>query len=154
MGRARSFPAAYSKAMTAAGMKLPEKGKVFLSIRNEDKAAILPLAKVFASKGFELEATHGTAQFLRDFGLQATGMNKVREGSPHCVEAIQRGDYALVINTTSNEGAIKDSFSIRRAALEKKVPYTTVLAAARALVGSLEHSEEAKTVLTLTEGQS
>ncbi|MGE0614517.1 MAG: carbamoyl-phosphate synthase large subunit [Bacteriovoracia bacterium] len=137
MGRGHTFAAAYSKAMTAAGMTLPGRGTVFLSVRNEDKAEILPIAQSLKELGFDLAATHGTAAFLNGYDLKVVGVNKVAQGSPHCVEAIQAGKFALVLNTTSNERAIHDSFSIRRAALERKVPYCTVLSAARAIVDAI-----------------
>jgi carbamoyl-phosphate synthase large subunit len=140
MGRGHGFAAAYGKALEAAGMRLPLEGKVFLSIRDSDKAEILPLAERLASRGFELWATHGTAAFLGQHGLRVRPIRKVREGSPHCVEAIAEGRFAWVINTTSNETTVKESFSMRRAALERKVPYCTVLSSARALLSAIEEA--------------
>jgi carbamoyl-phosphate synthase large subunit len=134
MGRGRTFAAAYGKAMAAAGMPLPEAGEAFLSIRDEDKAEILVIARGLSELGFKLTATHGTAGFLTSHGLGCEPINKVHMGSPHCVDAIREGRFSLVINTTSDEVAIRDSFSIRRAALERKVPYCTVVAAARAML--------------------
>jgi len=138
MGRGKTFAAAYSKAMTAAGMNLPTKGSVFLSIANEDKAAALPVAKNLHQLGFSLWATEGTCRLLREYGLRAERINKVLEGSPHCVDAITEGRFSLVINTTSTLSAVKDSFSLRRTALERKIPYTTVLSAARAIVDGIK----------------
>jgi carbamoyl-phosphate synthase large subunit len=137
MGRAKTFPEAYAKALLAAGMAVPPKGRAFLSIRNEDKAEILPIAMGLKDMGFELWATHGTAEFLNHYEIKAEPINKVAEGSPHCVEAIREGRFDLVINTTSDERAIRDSFSIRRAALEKRIPYSTVIASARAMVDAI-----------------
>ncbi len=94
--------------------------RAFLSIRNEDKAEILPLAKNLLHLGFELRATRWTASFLVSHGVATQEINKAFEGSPHCVEAIRDGKFALVINTVSDIRAIQDSFSILRAALEKK----------------------------------
>jgi carbamoyl-phosphate synthase large subunit len=137
MGRGRSFAGAYAKALAAAGMPLPTSGQAFLSIRNEDKAEILPIARGLREMGFQLVATDSTAKFLNGYDLGVARINKVHEGSPHCVEAIRDGKFSLIINTTSDEQAIKDSFTIRRAALERKVPYSTVLSAARAMVQAI-----------------
>jgi carbamoyl-phosphate synthase large subunit len=141
MGRASTFAEAYAKALEAAGMPLPTEGAAFLSIRNEDKAGILPIAFSLNALGFELWATSGTAEFLQSHKLPVHAINKVMEGSPHCVEAILSGKFSLIINTTSDEKAIKDSFSIRRAALEKKLPYSTVLASARAMVDAIQQKQ-------------
>jgi carbamoyl-phosphate synthase large subunit len=142
MGRGKTFAAAYAKALSAAGMPLPRLGDVFLSIRNEDKAEILPIARGLKDLGFQLWATGGTADFLNSYDLGAKKINKVREGSPHCVEAIREGKFALVINTTSDEAAIRDSFSIRRAVLERKVPYCTVVSAARAILEGIREKKK------------
>jgi carbamoyl-phosphate synthase large subunit len=90
------------------------------------------VAKKLHSEGFAIVATHGTARFFNDNGVPAEGVFKVNEGRPHCVDAIVSGEYALVINTTVGAQAIKDSFTLRRAALVKDVPYFTTMAAARA----------------------
>ncbi|MBI2711560.1 MAG: carbamoyl-phosphate synthase large subunit [Bdellovibrio sp.] len=137
IGRGYSFASAYAKALMAAGMQLPRSGQAFLSIRNEDKAEVLPIARSLKELGFQLWGTQGTAEFLNRYDLGVSRINRVSEGSPHCVEAIIRGDFALVVNTTSDEIAIRDSFSIRRAALERKIPYTTVLSAARVMVEAI-----------------
>jgi carbamoyl-phosphate synthase large subunit len=137
MGRGRTFIAAYAKALAAAGMPLPTSGNAFLSIHDTGKTEILPIARGLHDLGFTIWATGGTADFLKSKELPVKKINKVREGSPHCVEAIQEGRFSLIINTTSDESAIRDSFSIRRAALERKVPYSTVLSASRAMVGAI-----------------
>ena len=142
MGRGRTFAGAYAKALAAAGMQLPQQGDAFLSIRNEDKAEVLPIAQGLKELGFRLWATAGTAEFLNRWNLDVKKINKVSEGSPHCVEAIQKNQYSLIINTTSNEVAIKDSFSIRRAALERKVPYSTVISAARVMVEAIKEERK------------
>jgi carbamoyl-phosphate synthase large subunit len=142
MGRGRTFAGAYAKALTAAGMALPQGGDAFLSIRNDDKAEILMIARGLKDLGFNLWATSGTAQFLNTYELGCKPINKVSEGSPHCVDAIREGRFSLVINTTSDERAIKDSFSIRRAALERKVPYSTVVSAARAMVEAIREERK------------
>ncbi|MBU6375248.1 MAG: carbamoyl-phosphate synthase large subunit [Bdellovibrionales bacterium] len=140
MGRAHTFPAAYSKAMAGAGVHLPLKGSVFLSIRDQDKAAVLPLAMDLKNLGFELWATKGTAEFLNGYELGVKAINKVKEGSPHCVEAIHEGRFQLVINTVYGDRAYHDSKSMRRAALERKIPYATVLSSARAMLQSIRQA--------------
>jgi carbamoyl-phosphate synthase large subunit len=142
MGRGKNFSAAYAKAMRAAGMNPPSGGKVFLSIRDEDKAAILSIAKGLKELGFELWGTDGTAKFMNGYNLGVNVINKVHQGSPHCVEAITEGKFSLIINTTSNEVAIKDSYSIRRAALDRKIPYCTVLSAARAMLQAIQQERK------------
>jgi carbamoyl-phosphate synthase large subunit len=142
MGRGHNFAAAYAKALIAAGMQLPQSGAAFLSIRNEDKAEILPVARGLRDLGFELWATHSTAEFLNSYDLGAKRINKVQEGDPHCETAIREGRFSLVINTTADEQAIKDSFSMRRAALERKVPYSTVLSAARVMVEAIREERK------------
>ena len=134
MGRGHNFSAAYAKAMIAAGTNIPTGGNVFLSIRNEDKAACLSIARSLRDLGFKIHATAGTAKFLKGHNLEIELVNKVQDGSPHSVDMIKAGKFQLIINTTSDEAAIKDSFEIRRAALERKIPNCTVIAAARALL--------------------
>jgi len=142
MGRGRTFAGAYAKACVAAGMQLPQSGNAFFSIRNEDKAEILTIARGLKDLGFELTGTSGTAEFLNSYDLGCKPINKVAEGSPHCVDAIREGRFSLVINTTSNELAIRDSFSIRRAALERKVPYSTVVSSARAMLEAIREERK------------
>ncbi|MFZ9594908.1 MAG: carbamoyl-phosphate synthase large subunit [Bdellovibrionia bacterium] len=142
MGRAHSFAGAYAKALAAAGMQLPSGGEAFLSIRNEDKAEVLWIAQGLGELGFKLWATRGTAQFLQSHGLEVEPVNKVHEGSPHCVEAIQAGRFSLIINTVSDQAAIADSFTIRRAALERRIPYTTVISAARMMVEGIREERK------------
>jgi len=124
--------------LLAAGTRLPVRGSVFISVRDEDKPAILPLARRLAELQFEIHSTGGTADFLNRQGLKVTRINKVSEGSPHCVDAIREGKFSFVINTTADEMAVVDSFTIRRAALERRVPYSTVLSSARAMLHSIE----------------
>src|SRR5262249_3808536 len=137
MGRGLTFAGAYAKAMAAAGMQLPQGGDAFLSIRDEDKAELLMIARGLKDLGFRLWATSGTAAFLNSHDLGAQAVNKVTDGSPHCVDMIRDGKFALVINTTSDAQAIRDSFSIRRATLERKIPYATVVSSARAMLQAI-----------------
>ena len=138
MGIGPSFGAAFAKAQIAAGTVLPERGTVFISVRNEDKAPVFPTARRLAQAGFQLVATSGTAAYLREHGLAVDNINKVAEGSPHVVDAIRRGTIAMVINTPKGFGPQLDSFSIRRSALECRVPYFTTVAGAEAAAEGVE----------------
>ena len=142
IGRGKNFAAAFSKAMTAAGMNLPESGNVFLSIRNEDKAETLPIARALQEMGFKLFATAGTAKFLNSHYLVCEEVKKAFEGTPNCVDLIREGKFALVINTASDLQAIQDSFTMRRAALEKKIPHATVVSTARAMVQAIREQKK------------
>ncbi len=134
MGMDYSFAMAFAKAQIAAGTLLPETGQAFLSVRGRDKPVTLAIAKQLAASGFSLIATRGTAAYLQNAGLTVEVVNKVLEGSPHIVDALQAGSIALVINTTEGAQSLKDSFSIRRNALEYQVPYFTTIAGAEAAV--------------------
>jgi len=150
MGIGSSFGAAFAKAQIAAGTLLPRRGKVFVSVADDDKAAILPTAAQLAQSGFRLIATAGTAAYLRGHGLEVDVINKVHEGSPHVVDAIERGEITMVVNTPKGFGPNRDSFAIRRAALECRVPYfTTVAGAAAAAEGVELLQREALTVCPL-----
>jgi carbamoyl-phosphate synthase large subunit len=138
MGIDRDFPMAFAKAEIGAGTKLPRTGKAFLSVRDEDKPQALEVARRLTELGFAIVATHGTAKYFTEHGVAAEGVNKVNHGSPHCVDAIVNGEIAMVVNTTSPVAqALRDSFSIRRSALVKDVPYFTTLAAARAAASAI-----------------
>ena len=134
MGIDRAFAMAFAKAQIAAGNTLPAAGTAFLSVRDRDKPATRAVAERLAEAGFSLLATRGTAAFLRRAGLSVEIVNKVLEGSPHVVDAVRAGRIALVVNTTDGARSIRDSFSIRRSALECQVPYFTTMAGARAAV--------------------
>jgi carbamoyl-phosphate synthase large subunit len=137
MGVGEDFAEAFVKGLIAAGHRLPKTGQVFLSVRDADKPKIVEICEELKSLGFKIVATHGTAAFLRKEGIVCSGINKVKEGQPHIVDAIINGDIAMVINTTDGEAAISDSFSIRRSALQTGIPYFTALTAAAAATISL-----------------
>ena len=137
MGLDRDFEAAFAKSQLAGGVKLPRSGTVFVSVREGDKAAMAPLARDLTEKGFTVIATRGTAAFLQAQGVEVTPVNKVYEGRPHIVDAMKNGGVQLVINTTEGRASLKDSFSIRRTALEMKIPYYTTAAAAEATIRSI-----------------
>ncbi len=132
MGLDTNFARAFAKAQLGAGVKLPLAGTAFLSVKESDKAAIVPVARRLAELGFLLLATKGTAAYLAKAGITAKPINKVLEGRPHCVDAIRSGDIQLVINTAHGAQSVADSFDIRRSALTHQVPNFTTIAAARA----------------------
>jgi carbamoyl-phosphate synthase large subunit len=137
MGTGSDFATAYAKAQLGAGNHLPSSGKVFISVKDDDKPHIAPLAAHLTAMGFKLVATRNTAQFLEKRGLMVESIHKVTEGRPHIVDALKSQQIALVMNTTEGEVAIKDSFSIRRTCVSLGIPYVTTLAAAKATVSAI-----------------
>ncbi len=133
MGIDKTFGTAFAKAQIAAGMILPRSGKVFLSVRDEDKEGVYAAAEMLTRCGFSLAATNGTAAFLTSRGLSCETVRKVNEGRPHVADLIKSGEIALVINTPLGAQSKADSYYIRRASLVYNVPYFTTLAAARAV---------------------
>ena len=137
MGIDSSFERAFLKAQIASFNRLPKSGRVFISVRNEDKANMLAGAKKLAELGFQIVATSGTAEFFENNGLTVQTVNKVSEGRPHIVDDIINGDVQMVINTTTGSDAIRDSKSIRQATIKHGVPYCTTVAAALASVDAM-----------------
>ena len=133
MGVGETFGEAFVKSQLAAGVKLPESGRVFISLKNSDKARAIETARMLVDLGFQLVATRGTAAALAAAGVPVTPVNKVAEGRPHIVDMITNDEIALVVNTVEEKrSAIRDSYAIRRAALTDQVPTYTTLAGARA----------------------
>jgi carbamoyl-phosphate synthase large subunit len=139
MGVGRTFGEAFAKSQRAAGNPIPERGCAFVSVRDEDKAAIVEIARELWGFGLILVATRGTAKFLRERGLECGLVEKVGEGHPNSVDMIRENRIQLIVNTTAGKQAIADSFSIRREALMHKVSYVTTVAAARAVALGLGH---------------
>ena len=129
MGIDADFPTAFLKAQLGAGMRLPDSGTVFVSVKDSDKAVILPAVQSLVKEGFRIVATSGTHKYLSEAGLPVELVNKVAEGRPHIVDKIVDGDIALIFNTTEGWQSLKDSQSIRASALTGKVPYFTTAAA-------------------------
>ena len=130
MGIHSTFAGAFAKSQFAANIALPTAGSVFMSVKDQDKDELLIVANRLKKLGFGLVATHGTAKFLQAHGLDVQGINKVREGSPHIVDALGAGEIALVLNTPEGWQPAMDSKSIRLVANEMRVPtYTTIAAA-------------------------
>ncbi|HUM08092.1 MAG TPA: carbamoyl-phosphate synthase large subunit, partial [Acidocella sp.] len=132
MGLDTNFARAFAKAQLGAGVTLPLKGTAFVSVKDADKAAIVPVARRLLELGFTIMATSGTAKRITDAGIPVKRVNKVLEGRPHCVDAIRSGEIQLIVNTASGAQAVADSFDIRRSALTHGVPNFTTIAGARA----------------------
>ncbi|CAM5222454.1 Carbamoyl-phosphate synthase large chain OS=Bosea thiooxidans OX=53254 GN=carB PE=3 SV=1 [Bosea thiooxidans] len=130
IGLDRSFDTAFAKSQLGAGSKVPVKGTVFVSVRDDDKQRIVPAVRILSDLGFRIVATGGTLRLLQEQGIDATRINKVLEGRPHVVDAIKNGEIQLIFNTTEGPQALADSRSLRRTALLHKVPYYTTLAGA------------------------
>ncbi len=137
MGLDRDFALAFAKSQLGANVDLPRAGTVFVSVRDEDKAGILPAVKRLAGIGFRVLATGGTARFLAEHGVDAQKINKVLEGRPHIEDAIRNRQVQIVFNTTDGQKAVSDSKSLRRATLMQKVPYYTTLAGAAAVAEAI-----------------
>ncbi len=142
MGIAADFETAFAKAQAAAGAELPAGGTVFITVTDTDKAPGAAIAAQLHALGFTIVATAGTAAAIERLGVPALTLNKVGEGSPHVVDAIERGEIDLVINTPTGSGARSDGWEIRRAAVLRGIPCITTLsggeAAARAIAAARE----------------
>ncbi|MDR2726723.1 MAG: carbamoyl-phosphate synthase large subunit, partial [Deltaproteobacteria bacterium] len=133
MGIAPTFAEAFMKSQIAAGQRLPLRGKVFISVNDQDKPYVADVARLFHQQGFEILATTGTAALLAESGVPAARVLKVYEGRPNIVDRIKNGDIALVVNTASGKLTVQDSRSIRQNTLLHNVPYSTTLDGARAI---------------------
>ncbi len=130
MGIDRSFELAFVKSQLGGGARLPRKGTVFVSVRDEDKERMIEAVRTLAGLGFQIIATSGTQRFLLERGIAADHVLKASEGRPNIVDAIKNGRVQLVFNTTEGAQALADSKPLRRAALLHKVPYYTTLSGA------------------------
>jgi len=137
MGLDRDFATAFAKSQIGAGARLPLSGTAFISVKDSDKDIAIGLAADLIGQGFAVIATSGTAQRLRAAGLEVERVNKVLEGRPHVVDAMKNGQVHLVINTTEGAQSLRDSFSIRRAALQHNIVYYTTIAGARAAIQAI-----------------
>jgi carbamoyl-phosphate synthase large subunit len=137
MGLDSDFGRAFAKSQLGAGTELPLQGRVFVSVRDRDKPAMVDPCGKLAQMGFSLLATRGTAELLRRAGLEVEIVNKVLEGRPDIVDRMLSGEVQLLFNTTEGAQAITDSFSLRRTALTHNIPYYTTVAGARAAVQAI-----------------
>ncbi|MBU6188549.1 MAG: carbamoyl-phosphate synthase large subunit [Betaproteobacteria bacterium] len=140
MGVGHTFGEAFVKSQLGAGVKLPEGGTAFVSVRHGDKSRAVEVARGLHELGFSLVATRGTAAAIAAAGIPVSAVNKVQEGRPHVVDMLKNGEIALVINTVEEKrGAIADSRSIRTTALAQRVSYYTTIAGASAAVEGMRH---------------
>ncbi|MBY0475768.1 MAG: carbamoyl-phosphate synthase large subunit [Nitrosomonas sp.] len=143
MGMGSTFTEAFVKSQLATDVRLPTSGKIFISVRRSDKLHAVEIARSLAGLGFTLYATRGTAASITEAGIAVIIINKVAEGRPHIVDMIKNGEISLIINTVKNQrSAIRDSYSIRHAALQAKVTYYTTLAGARAACMGITNKRE------------
>ncbi|MGE5148400.1 MAG: carbamoyl-phosphate synthase large subunit, partial [Candidatus Eiseniibacteriota bacterium] len=138
MGLDDDFGRAFAKSQLAAGVRLPQAGTVFVSVRDHDKSLILWAVRRLAEFGFKVVATRGTASFLKAADVPVETVNKVLEGRPHIVDAMKSGQIDLVFNTTEGAQAIADSFELRHTALTYEIPYYTTVAGANAAVQAIK----------------
>jgi carbamoyl-phosphate synthase large subunit len=133
MGIDASFGLAFAKSQMAAGFKMPTEGTIFISVNDYHKDKIASVAASFQKMGFKIMATRGTAEYLKDHGVDASVVFKVSEGRPHIVDYIKNGEIQMVINTSIGRKSSRDAYHIRRGALVYNILYTTTIAGARAL---------------------
>jgi carbamoyl-phosphate synthase large subunit len=154
MGIDTSFGRAFAKSQFAAGYKIPSRGRVFISVRDEDKHGAVNVARRLSALGFEIIATKGTHAALSTANIASLLVKKVKEGSPHVVDMIREGKIDLIINTTLGKQALLDSFAIRRNALHNNIPCCTTIQGGLATVGAIEAlREEGFAVKSLQEYQ-
>jgi carbamoyl-phosphate synthase large subunit len=146
MGVGATFGEAYGKAMEGAGLKLPTSGKAFISVTNADKGQAVILARRLANLGFDLVATYGTANRLREVGLTCESVFKVNEGRPNIADLIRQGEISLIINTPLGRTSHYDEQAIRKAALQFNVPCVTTITGAEALVEAIGTKKTANKV--------
>jgi carbamoyl-phosphate synthase large subunit len=140
MGVGETFGEAFIKSQLAAGTKLPEGGRAFVSVRDADKLAAVQVARDLVALGFLLVATRGTAAVFKSHGIPLSVVNRVSEGRPHIVDMIKNGEISFVVNTEeATSTAQSDSRAIRTTALARRVTYFTTVAGAKAAVAGMKH---------------
>ncbi|MFP3019887.1 MAG: carbamoyl-phosphate synthase large subunit [Wolbachia sp.] len=144
MGIDSSFEAALAKTHMAAGYKLPIEGTALVSVKDDDKEYILPVARMLKELSFEIYATKGTALYLNNNGIAAKAVNKVREGRPHIVDMLKDGKINLVINTSKGVKSVSDSKDIRRTAILQNIAYSTTASGSKALVLAIQYVKNSK----------
>ncbi len=142
MGGAPTFGTAFAKAQIAAGQKLPLDGAAFISVNNDDKANVVPIARDLAALGFKLVATRGTAAYLRAHGLEVEVVYKINEGRPHVGDRIVNKQIHLVLNTPLGRESFFDDRSVRRVAMMQGVPCITTLTGGSATVAAIKALRE------------
>ena len=139
MGIDLDLPAAFAKAQISSGNSLPTSGKAFVSVKDDDKAKILSLCASLISLGFDIISTKGTHEYLKKNNISSQIVKKVKEGSGNIVDLMKNAEIDILVNTTSTKKEILESFSIRRTALIKQVPYFTTIAGATAAIDAIDY---------------
>jgi carbamoyl-phosphate synthase large subunit len=142
MGVGKTFAEAFGKAQRAAGENYPTSGVAFVSVREADRRHLPEIGAMLKGHGFKIVATRGTARELQSAGIACEIVNKIFEGRPTVVDMIKNEEIDLIINTTEGEQSTRDSFAIRREALQRKITYTTTIAGARALCLAIGYKDE------------
>jgi len=142
MGIDDNLGLAIGKALLAAGSTLPEKGNVFISVRDSDKKAIVPAARELKKMGFTIFATDGTTKFLLENDIDSHHINKISQGRPHILDMVHNGEITWIINTSLGKRTTEDSYRIRRAAIDLHIPYTTTANGAAAFVSAMKAFDE------------
>jgi carbamoyl-phosphate synthase large subunit len=153
MGIDFDYGLAYYKSQTAAGNPLPQKGRIFISVKRKDAPMLIPIAKKLLDLGFDIVATEGTAEVLRQSGVQVEVVRKISEGKPNILERIKEGEVHLIINTpTGGKTQSSDGYYIRRSAVDLNIPYITTISGAKAAVNAIECMSKKKvTIRSLNE---
>ncbi|MCP4051184.1 MAG: carbamoyl-phosphate synthase large subunit [bacterium] len=138
MGVDSDFGMAYVKAQLGAGQLIPREGTVFISVKDQDKNKVVPIARKLTNMGFKIIATAGTARALQKASIEASKINKIDEGRPHVADHIKNGDIQIVINTPSGKNPLKDEIIIRQAALSHNIPVVTTVSGAKATVDAVD----------------
>ena len=143
MGVGKTFAEAFVKSQMGAGIKMPTSGKAFISVKNADKSKVEEIARTLLELSFSIVATKGTAAHLQKCGIACEPVNKVLEGRPHIVDMVKNREITLIVNTVEEDKrSIRDSWSIRNAALQGRVTYYTTIAGARAACVGMQHLTE------------
>ena len=143
MGIDQDFGWAFAKSQAAASLSLPQMGTIIMSVKDGDKPGTVDVAKRLQTLGFKLQATRGTAAYLREHGLHVESVNKVKEGRPHLVDHIKNRQAQLVLNTVGTASSHNDSLPIRREALQQNIPYFTTIQGIQAAVTAIEAMKKA-----------
>ena len=142
MGIDTNFGIAFAKAQLGGGMRLPQSGRVFISVPDADKSVVARIGEKLHRCGFRIIATRGTAAYFKARGIPTEVVNKVQEGSPHIADKIRQGTIVMVINTPTDAHSQADSYQIRRSALDFRIPYFTTLAGAEAAAEGIEYLQK------------
>ena len=137
LGLSKSFGEAFYKAQEATQTKLPLEGTVLISVSNRDKPEVVEVAADFAKAGFKIIASDHTCSLLKENGIEAEKINKLQEGRPNMLDVITNGKVDMIVNTPSGKESKNDDSYLRKAAIKKKVPYMTTMAAAKAAANGI-----------------